>query len=322
MGVGANFAQGFWALLPAAVWMDRRLRREAAPAEKIWAAMAVFLAGGVCLGFNPFLIFANKNAAWDIEVYAQRGIGLHPGSWVGALSRIAAVEMGTVLAAAAVCGLLAALIWGRRAVRFLAIWTILGIAVLSWIHGLHSGSAPSQLRYFYPLVGLSCLLAAVWLERCPRALRALVVSAVLLESGLTASVYLENMRRDSGAKGTRVQAAAWIEKNAARGARIGLVRFPDPAHTPVFPFSGYHLTVFDSAQALQGRPSLDFIIADEEGRPVVESLPRGGYELAAQFLPFELGWLRMRDDASFVNEKFYIYRAKARGGLAAPAAAS
>jgi Uri superfamily endonuclease len=39
-------------------------------------------------------------------------------------------------------------------------------------------------------------------------------------------------------------------------------------------------------------------------------------------LPFELGWLHMRDDASFVNEGFYIYRGTAEGGLAARASSS
>jgi hypothetical protein len=172
---------------------------------------------------------------------------------------------------------------------------------------------PAGFRLFHSAAAISCLLGAVLLWSLPRWLRTVVIAAVLIDSGMRSFVLLENMRLDSTPGSTRASAAAWLEAHVAPGRRVGMLVYPEPAHTPVFPYNRYELMVFTDPQSLAGRPLPDFLILDSMTKQSMEAWGSNPYDLAARFPAYRAGWAPPSEDVSFANAPFYIYRR--RGAL-------
>jgi hypothetical protein len=136
----------------------------------------------------------------------------------------------------------------------------------------------------------------------------LAAAALLAEAGLRAGVYLENMRLDSGPGATRAAAASWIEANVREGESVGLVRFPEPAHTPPFRYDRYRLIIFERPEDLSPKRLPEYIVVDEDGRASIDNWAKNYYDVSASFVPFGAGWVRVESYSSFINAGMYVYR--------------
>jgi hypothetical protein len=90
------------------------------------------------------------------------------------------------------------------------------------------------------------------------------------------------------------------------GTTLGLPRYPQPAHSPLFRFDRYHLVVFESLEHLSPGKYPDYLVTDFQGLDSAR-LARAGYVLAKEFRPYKLGWTDLTAE-KFFNTSIYIFR--------------
>lgn len=269
------------------------------------AFLAVATAAAVCLGFNPYLVSSYKDFAWETQVYAPGGISLGLGQLFPMACGVAE-GMGPLLAALALAACAAApLRPGRRLVAFV-FWSL---SAALWLRFSSFAVGFDSMRFYYFPVALGCLLAADGIARAPKRLRLALAAVVLADTGLRGALYLENMRLDSGSQAARLRAADWIESYIPAGEKIGLVRFPEPSHTPPFRYDRYHLVFFSTPQDIPAGREPRYVVVDEDGRSLIDNLIKKDYDPIARFVPLQtLLWARLAAEASFVNGGTFVYR--------------
>ncbi|OGS01994.1 MAG: hypothetical protein A3G41_02000 [Elusimicrobia bacterium RIFCSPLOWO2_12_FULL_59_9] len=306
VAMGANFTfLAFTAILPW-LWWWRWKSGAAAPEEIRRAVAALAAAAAVCLLLNPYLLLSYRDFAWEMA-YARRS------RW--SLENMATVlrelfnGMGPVVSVVSLLGLAAAFRAGQ-AKRFLALLFVGTFFILWMVLAQFSGGFVTMSRYYYPCVGLACLIAAIGItEPCPRAAKILVLSLALADGGLRCVTHLDNMRLGSGPRSTRFEAAAWIDSHIPLGATVGLTRYPEPAHTPPFRYDLYRLIVFESPGFLAPGHEPEYIVVDEESRPILqEGWAKGKYVEFRVFRPLSLGWARVLDSSFYANTGMYVYK--------------
>ena len=313
LAMGANFSYAGFALLPAMAWITRRLTHAARAGEGRRALGAAIAGVGVFLFFNPYVVLRAWKFYWEIALYPSPAAGwsrglltlLGPTAWAG---------LGPGLWLAAALGLL--LPWRGAHRRFLSlVWTFeflvlwLGLSRY-WPFG---GTGVGVLRLYYPLIGLACLLAGDFIARLPRSAAVAALCLILADAVPRSAVYLENMRSDCGPRSTSRQAASWIDEHVAGGSSVGLVRYPEPAHTPPFHYDRYRLVIFETPKLLPVARLPDYLVVDGEGLSTLEALVPAEYAVCASFLPRRALWARVRDDSFFANTGFFVCKRKGRG---------
>jgi len=312
LAAGANSSFACLAGFPLLVWLLRRWGASADRRELREAFMSMAVTAAVYAATNPYIFLATRDFLWETTVYAG-----HVGDWQSRLSQLprllgpwAAAGLGPLLYALSVPALALALLRPEPRRRTLALMFVVGFGVL-WVFlsRFWGWMDAGALRFFYPFGGLTCLLAAdlVCAWRAPRWIKVLVLAAVFADSGLRAWVYLENYRLDAGPRSTRAQAAAWIDENVAPGAKMGLLRYPQPAHVPPFRYDRYHLVVFERPEFLMPRQRPDYLVVDAEGRGSLALLTQADYELAKAFPSYGLAWARV-GEGTFANTSIFIFR--------------
>lgn len=314
MALGSSFTYGLFCVIPALVWLERRLSGAATRAETGRAAACLAAAAAVFAITNPYFAASPLRYAWDLTYYAPEGGSWTLSSLVSLLGEGWAGAVGPVAYACTGAGFLAALRRGGETRRLA--WMLAALFALLWLlfgrfyaFGLSGGG----IRYYYPLIGLGCVLAGDFLARLSErrpALAGALLAAALLDGGLRSGVYLENMRRGAGAASTRRQAADWIEANVPAGSTIGLTRYPEPAHTPPFRYDRYTLVIFDRPERLDAAGLPGHVVAAEENRRPFEEWAGGRYRLAGSFLPVNLGWARPTDPQFYANAGIFVYERK------------
>lgn len=313
MALGANLSLPVFVVWPLLAWGMRRWRGAAGEGEWRWASGAVLLAMAVFALSNPYLFLSYKDFAWELEVLSPQRLGFDSWRSLPSVPGASAAGMGMVVAVFGAAGLGWTLLRGNDDAKVLAAGALAGGSLIAARFPTMMSAA--GFRLLHSVAALACLMAAVLLLRLPRGLRALVLAAALVDSGLRAAVVLENMRRDSTPLATRAQAAAWVDANVPAGSRVGLLRYPEPAHTPAFSYNRYHLVVFDGPRSLEGRLPPDYLVVDAAARQELETWG-GDYEIVAQFPSWRAGWAPAIEGSSLANETFFVYRLRRRtGGL-------
>ncbi|MEK7382202.1 MAG: hypothetical protein AAB262_02840, partial [Elusimicrobiota bacterium] len=165
------------------------------------------------------------------------------------------------------------------------------------------------LRLYYPAAALGVLFAADLLSALHSpALAGLLLAGVLADTGLRGAVYLENLRREAGPSSTKALAADWVDANIQAGASVGLLRYPEPAHTPPFRWDRLRLVVFESFRDLKARPVPEWIVASASGWDAVDEGLRSRYDEARSFAPARLLWAAPRDDSFFADAGMTVQR--------------
>jgi dolichol-phosphate mannosyltransferase len=300
LAAGGNITVGYVLGLPV---LARLFRREGSWRAPIGAAAAGL---GVLVLANPYPIFSPRDYAWE-RMFFSPSKSLPTFAGMRALSlRVAPEGLGTALAALTGAGLVRALFSdGRR--RMLAALILVGAFL---VLGAFPQFAlmPSSLRLHYAAAALCVVLAADMLSALPRPAALAVLAAVLADTALRGGVYLENLRREAGPASTRVLAADWIDSNVPAGAEVGLLRYPEPAHTPAFRWNRVKLVVFESTQALAGRKIPEWAVADRMSWELEDAGFRGKYAFAQDFPSARLPWAAPRDDSFFANQDMVVLR--------------
>lgn len=310
---GSNLSFASFAMLPALAWLLRR----APKGERAAGLGAGALAMLVIALSNPYALFSPKDFLWELTVYPRsQGSATLGGLWALLASAVPA-GIGPVLGLVFAFSLGLGLFGRDQRRRMLSVAAALSFFIL-WLGlaRLWEWRGPAALRFFYPVVGLFCVLAgerlAAW--KAPRWAKALVVLAVLADSGLRSWIYLENMGLDAGPRATRAQAADWIETNIRPGASVGLLRFPQPATTPVFRYDRYRLVIFERPDLLKAGDHPDYLVVNDQGRSIVEKELKNHYTVVRSYLPVERLWARFIDDSCFANSPMFIYERNGSNG--------
>lgn len=313
MAMGASFTFALFFVIPVLVWIDRRRSRAAVPREERLVAASLAAAAAIFVVTNPYFAASPLSFAWDLTIYQPEKsswsflslVSLGKG-WVDAL--------GPLTVACAAAGFFAALRRGGEARSLAMILAVLFALLWALFGRFYSfGLSGTGIRYYYPLLGLSCVLAGDVLARLHGRrplLAALILAAALLDSGVRFAVYLENMRLGAGPASTRMQAADWIDANLTAGSTLGLSHYPEPWRTPPFRYDRFTLMIFDRPQRLSPRRLPEHIVVGEESRAAIEAWGGDTYELAKSFLPVSLAWARPSDTAFFANTGVHIFRRK------------
>ncbi len=304
-GLGAGMAAGsalttaYGLALPA---LGCALRR-----DRPWRAAAVGTAAGVFVLAltNPYLVLHPGDFAWEFLVYmparAAASWRFLPDGLGGAVDGAGALWTAAAFAAAA-----RAVRRGgaRRALGLL----FLGGFVLVWFRFSGWASSPASLRFAYPLIGVGCALAADAAFSLPWSpLGPVLLACVLAESVARGGAVVANLSAEAGPQSTRTAAAEWIDANIPSGSEVGLVRFPEPAHTPPFRWDRAHLVVFENAAALGARTP-DWLVADESGLAALGAWATERYQTAASFPAKTFLGAATRDDALFANAGMFVLR--------------
>ncbi|MDE1976049.1 MAG: glycosyltransferase family 39 protein [Elusimicrobia bacterium] len=309
---GTEFSMACFAVVPALAWLmggggrgaDGRRR------EFFWMCQAVFGAALLCLAANPYLLLAYRDFAWELTIYVGHGTSGFASS-LAAVARGWASGLGDAFTLVMVGAVAAALAKGGKdrrfvvlssAVVFLSLWV-----AFTKLWGF--ANSPFVLRYYYALIGPMCVLAADWLANdLPPAAGLALIGIILLESGVHSLVYYRNMALDSGPSSTRLSAAAWVEGHVPRGASVGLLNYPEPAHTPPFPYSRYRLVIFNKPSALSPHEAPRYVVLDEEGRASMRPWLAGRYTEIKAFAPWSILGFKADDASFYANTGIYIYR--------------
>jgi len=216
--------------------------------------------------------------------------------------------VGLFLCALALTGAITALArTGPKRLLALALW--LTTATLCWrFAGLMADR--TILRLYLPMLALGILLGADFIADLarPRFWKAAILAALLMENGWRALVILDNAQRAAGADATRAQAADWIEAHIPAGSSVGLLRYPEPAHTPPFRFNRYRLVLFDSPTCLPAGREPDFIVADEMIRGAMENWLGKDYDQIQAFQPWRALWADRSMEDYGINNGMFVYR--------------
>lgn len=275
-----------------------------------WAAAGAGAVAAVAGAANPYLFLSPASFAWELTAYSPALIGL---SWASArelaahgLPRGVGLLSSLLLAAGVIAGLRA----DDRRARALAALTALGGALL-WIRFSPLGGGESALRVHYAPFALACVLGGLLVARLPRAAAAALLTLALVESSARGLPYYANMAASAGPAATRERAADWIDANVPAGAVVGLLRFPEPPHTPPFRWNRVALRIFDKPEAL-GADLPEWIVAHRRGWDGVEESFRKRYDEAADFPPLAPLGLAPTDEHFFVNAGFVVLRRAGR----------
>lgn len=307
MAAGAAFSLGAFLGLPVLIWLARWSAGKRRGNEVKDPFFGLACAGGVLLLTNPYLFFSYRSFAWEMEVFAAPSFHLTLAGFLSLLGNFAG-GMGGGLAGLAAIAAVAA--FGRGERRILLAVVLWGVFAVLWAWFWRFAPEPGYTRFYYPVMGLACILAAdmVWSGPWLQPLITTIgVTLILAESGLHSLVYLRNMSLDSGPDSTRMRAAAWIEGHIPPGSSVGLVRYPEPAHTPPFRYDRYRLIFFNNPDLLGSRGP-DYLVVDAEGQGAIDNLAKNKYDRAIEFLPIQIAWARVADKSSFINEEMYVYR--------------
>lgn len=300
VAAGGNLAVGYALGMPV---LARLLRREGSWRPALGGAAAGL---AVLVAANPYLAFSPKDFAWELTVYAPTKFGFSlPGA--AAFARGALVEgLGLALASLAAAGVVRALFAdGRR--RALAL-LILGGGLLVFCRFPQFAGEVSSLRLHYAAAALAVVLAADFLAAFPRPAAALLMAAVLADTGLRGGVYLENLSRAAGKGDTRAAAADWIDAAVPDGATVGLLRYPEPAHTPPFRWDRVKLVVFGSTKGVPEKSLPDWFVAGRAGWDALGPEFTGNYETVRDFAPARLLWAAPRDESFWPNSEMLVLR--------------
>ena len=266
------------------------------------------MAAGVFLALNPYVVSSSRDFAWEIGIYAPARLSLS----LWGLPRLLACGvqgMGLCLCALVLTGALLA--WRKPGVRRLLFLTFWLTGLVLWTRFSMFASDPAVLRLYLPLLGIGALLGADFLAglRCPKAVKAALLAAVLMETGWRGLVVLENAHLASGPRSTRAQAADWIAAHVPKGATVGLVRYPDPAHTPPLRFDRYRLVFFDEPASLPSGREPDVLVVERQGRAVVNWWAQNKYDSPREFLAWQAPWAGPAE-SSFINNEMFVYQRK------------
>jgi len=291
---------GFW---PFLAWLTRRIEGKSGKNEWRKAVGAAGAAGAVCALFNPYLIFSFRDFLWEMEIYprgatAAQGLGIARevlNFWGGA-----AQSLGIVLAALAALGLAAGLL-RRGPRRFLASAAIFGAAVI-WIK---LGNW-NEFRLYYPLAAIGALLAVDFLLALPRWAAVVGLCLALIDTGARGGTQLANIVKGGTRYATRIEAADWIQAHVPEKSALGLLRYPEPAHTPPLRFNRYRLVVLPRREDWASSRAPDFAVVDGDGLEEIEAWNLRDYVVAAQFLPESAPWARSGRDPVYFNTGFYV----------------
>ncbi len=308
MAFGSSLTLALFAALPAWIWLEKKLSRpdDLKPLEWRQAAEGCAIALGVCLLTNPYLILAFHDFAWEILIYGHAASGSHlAGLWSLALS--AQSGMGLVLSVVSAAALLWALARGGAA-RFLSAFCLACAGIL-W---LKYGTGEDVFRLYYALIGVACLLSVLWIRSWrARWLQIAVLSAIFIDTGLRGAVATVNFWQASRQSSTRHKAAAWINRHIPPGSSLGLARFPEPAHLPVFALNRYRLVILGPKERADPAGFPDYLIVDAEGNGLLDNTYKVVYDPLVRFPPFGFAWAKSSADPDFLNTGFFIYK-KAR----------
>ncbi len=290
---GGNLAASYAIGLPV---LARLIRREG-PWGTVLGACAAGV--GVIVVTNPFLVFAPKHFAWELMVYSPSSFSLRTRGLVAFVTRVVPEEIGIGLGSLAALGILRGLFAGSQR-RLLSI-LIFGGGVLVLGRFSSFAASTSSMRLHYAGVALAVVLAADLIAALPRPMRAILLAAALAETGARASAYLLNLHREAGAFSTKTHAADWIDAHIPGGANVGLLRFPEPAHTPNFRWDRMRLTIFEAPKDLAGVALPEWIVVSERGWAALDPTFQARYATAAAFPAATFLGLRPGDDSFFSN---------------------
>ncbi|OGR73652.1 MAG: hypothetical protein A2X40_07925 [Elusimicrobia bacterium GWC2_65_9] len=301
LAAGGNLVLGFGLCAPLLARLCRR--------EGSWIAAGLgSVAGlGAVIVTNPFLVFSPRDFAWELTVYSPSHFALSLRGLAVFALRVVPEGLGAALAALAAAGLARALFQDacRRAAALLALG---GIAVVLLRFPEISASTGS-LRLHYPVAALGVLFAADLLSALPSpALAGLLLAGALADTGLRGAVHLENLRREAGPSSTKTLAAGWVDANIPAGASVGLLRYPEPAHTPSFRWDRLRLVVFESSRNLEARPAPEWVVASASGWDALDEGLRNRYDEAQSFPPARLLWAAPRDDSFYADAGMTVRR--------------
>lgn len=315
MAAGSNFSFLPVAAVPLLAWALRAHGKRARAGELRPALEAGALAAAVFVVTNPYVIFARRDFLWETTVYTAARSRPTLAAAAALLGPHLARQLGLGAQLLALLGAGAAAASKAPGRRLLALTTLGGAAIvwagLAFYWGFVEG--PEAVRFFYPFVGLACLLAAdaAFSGLLPRRLGAALVALALVDSAVRASPYLAALWRDSGPDGTRARAAAWIAANAKDGAALGLTRYPQPATTPVFRYDRYELVLFERPDALPPDRRPELLVVDDSGRVAIEaSALARDYDAPQAFEPRAYAWGRIWDRSFFADAPMFVYRRK------------
>ncbi len=306
MAAGSNLSFFYFGALPLVAWFWR-----GRPQNLKWAAFE-----GAILSFlvfalsNPYLFWDPQYYLWELTVYPRHKAGFSIASGLSFFTDYFPKAMGFGVEILAGLGLFISILRGNKN-RFLAVvsgggllvlWTLLAFA---W--GFLNSSA--SIRFFYPFLGLACLLAADFLtwKFFPAWLRGGILAVILIENSLACFVYLRNLGLNDTPFSTRSQAATWIERNIPAGSNLGLARYPQPYSTPLFRYDRYHFTVFERPDYLKPNSLPQFVVLDQEDYPDSKIFFAKDYTPAAVFMPFSILGASM-DDSYYINTTMRIFR--------------
>ncbi|MEK7388360.1 MAG: glycosyltransferase family 39 protein [Elusimicrobiota bacterium] len=272
--------------------------------QAFWgAAVAV----GVIVAFNPYLFFSPRTFAWELSIYSPTRWGVSPEMVKEMTLRGLPRGVGLLSTALMAAGVAFGLVGKDRRRRAVS-WTALIVTAFLWLRFSQMGNE-SLLRVFYAPFALACLMGAALLPRLPPAAAGLVLLLALAESGARASTYLANLSVGSGRASTRELAADWIDTHIPAGASLGLLRLPEPAHTPPFRWDRLELRIFDSPRAVASRLP-DWIAASSSGWQLTDVSLRQQYLEVERFSSRSPLTLAMTDGSFFSNIDFVILRKK------------
>jgi hypothetical protein len=310
VAAGANFSLVLFLALPGLAWLWR-CGSKTVPGEGRHALCGLLSSVAVILATNPYLVLSYGEFAWDRQ-YVSRGLRL-TFQGLPAMAAAAWQGMGVGLAALAMGGAAMALARpGERRLVAIVFWVALSFL---WAQFWSLAGDVGCLRLYLSVMALACLMGAdlLWSGRWPRSIKLLVLIVLLSNSAAGSLVFLHNMQLDSGSGSTRERATDWIERNIPPGTSIGLLRYPEPAHTPPFRYDLYHLTLFDRPEALDPTRLPEYLVLDEEACRSVDKWSKKHYDLLIAFVPAKVAWARLTDYSTFINGPMFVYRRKTSG---------
>jgi dolichol-phosphate mannosyltransferase len=261
---------------------------------------------GVLLLMNPYPFLARGDYAWERMVYSPSQFRPTAAALGAFVARVAPEGLGWALAALTAAGIARALFVDARR-RVLA--ALIAVGVLLVLGAFPRLAADlGSLRLHYAAAALAVVLAADLLAGLPRPAALALFAVVLADTGLRGGVYLENLRREAGPAPTREAAADWVDANIPAGATVGLVRYPEPAHTPPLRWDRVKLVVFETSRDLDGRALPEWIVTDRTGWAGQTPELRGRYAEVRDFPSASLPWAAPRDDSFYANAALVVLR--------------